>query len=111
MNGRRSAASSGGSTAFSTATTAATASAPPYPTMSTPGRIIAATVSDAAVSAQDSSTRSGLNRGRSGFQETPSPYRAAGVLTVNPRPSRRASLAFFSARWAFCSATLTLASP
>ena len=73
MNGRRSAASSGGSSAFSTATTAATANAPPYDAMSTPGRIIAATPSDAAVIAHDSSTRSGLNRGRSGFQETVSP--------------------------------------
>ena len=91
MQGRRSAASKGGSTAFSAATTAATASAPPYPATSTPGRIIAAAPSDAAVSAHESRTRSGLNFGRSGFQETPSPYRAAGALTVNSRPSRRAS--------------------
>ena len=48
--------------------------------------------SDAAVSAQDSSRRSGLNRGRSGCQETASPYGAADVTApVIPRPSRRAS--------------------
>ena len=72
MNGSRSAASTGGITAFSTATTAATTNAP-APPMSTPGRIAAATPSDAAVSTQESSRRSGLNRGRSGCQATASP--------------------------------------
>ncbi len=68
MNGRRRAASIGGRIAFSTATTAATTSAPPVPAMSTPGRIAAATPSDAAVIAHERRRRSGLNLGRSGCQ-------------------------------------------
>ena len=93
MNGRRSAARTGGSTAFSTAITAATTNAPAVPAMSTPGRIAAATPIDAAVSAHDSSTRSGLNRGRAGSHETASPYvvltrsndSASGLELASPR--------------------------
>ena len=79
--------------------------------MSTPGRIAAATPSDAAVSAHDSSRRSGLNRGRSGCQETASPYEAGAGGAVIPASFAARFSSFFAARCAFCSATLTLASP
>src|SRR5215204_4703440 len=73
VNGSRSAATIGGSTAFRTATTAATRSAPAVPLTSTPGRIAAAAQSAAAVSTHDNSTRTGLYFGRTGCQVTASP--------------------------------------
>ena len=68
MSGSRSAASTGGMIAFSTETIAATSSAPQKPSMWTPGRSPAATISATPVASHE--TRSGNNRkrGRSGFQ-------------------------------------------
>jgi hypothetical protein len=73
VNGSRNAAITGGSAAFRIATTTATRSAPAVPLTSTPGRIAAATPSAAAVDAHDSSTRTGLNFGRTGSHATASP--------------------------------------
>ena len=82
MNGRRSAASSGGRSAFSTATTAAIQSASQRSTMLTPGRMIAATSSAIAVRNHEISSRTGLNFGLSGSHETGSPYSLGAAAVV-----------------------------
>ena len=74
VNGRRSAATTGGSTAFSAAIrTAAAAASENVPTVR-PGRIAAAMNTETAATSQESSTCSSRNRGACGFQVIVSPY-------------------------------------
>ena len=63
MYGRRSAASSGGRIAFSTAMAAAATNAAPVLCSATPGTIHAATAIDAADTAHATATRTGRRRG------------------------------------------------
>ena len=74
MNGKRSAATIGGRIAFSTAISSAATTAPPKPSTETPGTIVAAISSAAALSSHDRRTRRGRYFGRSGCQLTGSPY-------------------------------------
>ena len=60
MSGNRNAASTGGMTAFSTATIAATTSAPQKLSMSTPGRSHAATIKATPVANHDTSSGNNL---------------------------------------------------
>jgi hypothetical protein len=73
MNGRRSAARIGGSTALSTASSAATTNAAPVCSSATPGTIAAAAQTDAAATTQPSRTRGRRSRGVAGCQRTGSP--------------------------------------
>ena len=68
VNGSRSEATSGGSTALRMPTIAATATAPPKPFSSAPGAIPAASSSASADPSHAIRRRSGWMRGRSGFQ-------------------------------------------
>jgi hypothetical protein len=79
MNGRRSAASTGGTSALRTAMSAATTNAAPVCSSPTPGTTAAATQIDAAATIHEISSRSGRSRGVAGCQLTCSPYGAAGV--------------------------------
>ena len=69
MSGKRSAASTGGMTAFSAATIAATTSAPQKLLMSTPGRTQAATIKATPVANHETRSGNTFKRGRSGCQE------------------------------------------
>ena len=73
MNGRRSAASTGGSTALRTAISAATTNAAPVCSSPTPGTTAAATQIEAAATIHEISRRSGRSRGVAGCQPTCSP--------------------------------------
>ena len=77
MNGSRSAASAGGSTALSNARNAATTNAAPVDSSATPGTISAATQIDAAETAQETSVRRRRSLGVAGSQRTCSPYGVA----------------------------------
>ena len=68
VSGSRSAASTGGITAFSAATITATTSAPQKLLMSTPGRSPAATISAMPVPSQEMTSGKSRSRGRSGRQ-------------------------------------------
>ncbi len=68
VSGNRSAARMGGMTAFSAATMAATSSAPQKLSMSTPGRIAAATIRARPVANHETSRGNSRQRGRSGCQ-------------------------------------------
>ena len=92
MNGSRSAASSGGSTAFSSGDDGGHGERAAVPLDVDAGQDHRRNPSDAAVSAQDSSRRSGLNFGRSGCQETRLPVRRQETCAVTRRLSRPASL-------------------
>src|SRR5829696_2021220 len=84
VSGNRSAASNGGRTAFNAATTRATRNAPPASATSTPGRIAAAAPTAIAVSTQETISRSGLTRRRSGCQLGTSPYSVISDHRVLP---------------------------
>ena len=73
MKGSRSAASTGGRTAFRTATAAATRKAAPVWSSATPGSSQAATAIDAALTTQPIASRVGRRRGFSGCHSTASP--------------------------------------
>ena len=73
MSGSRSAASTGGITALSTAATAATSSAPQNPSMLTPGRIPAATRNANPVASHATITGNNRSRGSSGRHASDSP--------------------------------------
>ena len=68
VSGSRSAASTGGITAFNAATTAATTSAPKKLSMWTPARIPAATITATPVANQETRRGNSRKRGRSGCQ-------------------------------------------
>src|SRR4051794_29372382 len=74
MNGSRSAARIGGSTAFRTAMTAATRKAEPGSWSATPGTIHAATATDAAATTQATKVRTKRRRGVAGSQLATAPY-------------------------------------
>ena len=69
VSGNRSAARTGGMTAFSTATIAATTSAPQKVSISTPGRSHEATIRATPVANHETSSGNNLRRGRSGCQD------------------------------------------
>ncbi len=73
VNGSRSAAISGGRTAFRTATRSATRNAAPVWSSATPGSSQAATAIEAALTTQPITRRSGRRRGFSGCHSTASP--------------------------------------
>ena len=83
ISGSRSAATSGGNTAFSTAINAAASSAPRNVLTWTPGRISPDTPTATAPTNSASTRRSGRKRGRAAFHLTGSAYVASGR-----RPSR-----------------------
>ena len=95
VSGRRSAASTGGMTAFSAATITATSSAPQKPSMLTPGRIPAATTKAMPVASHETTSgnrRSGGSPGTGSDITTPIrvPTRtAAGASAAPPRSPRR----------------------
>ena len=80
VNGSRSAARIGGSTALSTATSAATRNAAPVFSSPTPGTIAAAIHTAAAPTAHETSVRSRPSRGVAGCQRVSSPYRAGSAM-------------------------------
>ena len=136
VSGNRSAASTGGMTAFSAATIAATSSAPRKLLMSTPGRTPGGHHQrDARGEPRDEQReepqpgtlglpgRTGRRTARRRQSSGSPPCGVAGVASSEAassrwrrnRPSPDAARsaffsAFFAARWAFCSATLTFAS-
>ena len=105
MNGSRSAARIGGSTALSTAIAAAPANAAPVVSSPKPGSTHAATVSEAAATSQPTSTRSGRRRRWSGSQFAASPYDRGSIAIAQSWYSSRRSArmiraaASSSARW------------
>ena len=68
MAGNRSAASTGGMTAFSAAAMSATSSAPQKLSMLTPGSSPAATIRATAVASHETTSGNSRQRGRSGRQ-------------------------------------------
>ena len=82
VNGRRSAATIGGSTAFRIAISAAAMNASPTPWTVTCGTIAAATPTAAADTIQLIASLNGLKRGVSGFQTTSSPYVVSSSRSV-----------------------------
>ena len=82
VSGNRSAASTGGMTAFSAAATAATSSAPPKLSMLTPGRIPAATIKATPVASHDTTSGNTRQRGRSGFHASDWPYAGPDSLGI-----------------------------
>ena len=89
MNGRRSAATAGGRTAFSAAITAAATSAEPKFLTSAPGTIQAAASRARAESTHETSRRNTWNRGRRTSHSGRSPY--ACTLAITPDPPRAAA--------------------
>ena len=88
INGSRSAATSGGNTAFSTPINAAASSAPRNVLTSTPGRITPDTTTATAPTSSASTTRSGRKRGRAAFHCTVSAYVASETSAITrPRPA------------------------
>ena len=81
-NGSRSAASSGGTIAFSTPIAAAAASAPPKPFTVAPGTIHAATSRAAAVTSQERASRIGLIFGRLWLQWCGWPWVGVSALVI-----------------------------
>ena len=73
MNGRRSAARIGGSTALRTPTSAATRNAAPARSISAPGTIHTDTATAAAATTHPTRKRTTFSRGFSGFHGTRSP--------------------------------------
>ena len=82
MSGNRSAASTGGMTAFSAETIAATSSAPQKLLTSTPGRTQAATISATPVANHAAMSGKSLMLGRSGFQDVDFPYVRSASLGI-----------------------------
>ena len=82
----------GGSRAFRTAIRAAASSAPPKPSIATPGTIPAATSSASAEMTHETTRRSGWRRGRSGRQAGRSPWGVeCGIRRpASPPPRARA---------------------
>ena len=92
MNGRRSAAISGGTIAFRIAIARLTPIAPTKPLTETPGTISAARKSEAAERSQPIRRRGARKRGRPGCQTTSSPYTASSAIFARQANSHPAGL-------------------
>ena len=102
MNGRRSAATIGGSSALRIAITSAATSAPPKLSTDASGTIVAATSNAAAETIQARRTRKGRICGRPGLQAGRSPYAGWLVCVVIgshtlPRRGRQARASAYGA--------------
>src|SRR4051794_21929951 len=82
MYGSRSAAITGGSTAFRTPIASAASTAPPGQSSDTPGTIAAPIHTDAAATAQVNANRVSRQRGVSGAQWGRSPYAGSAVMAA-----------------------------
>ena len=82
MAGRRSAASTGGMTAFNAAATTATSSAPQKLSMLTPGSSPAATIRATPVASHEAISGNSRKRGRSGRHAVDWPYSGSASLGI-----------------------------